>query len=343
MQAKVGLIGYGAAGAAFHAPLIRAEERLELAAVVTSRKGPDGARIVSTPEAILSDPGIDLVVIATPNHSHYPLARAALQAGKHVVVDKPFTVDLGEADTLIELAAERGRVLSVFHNRRWDGDFLTVRKLINEGSLGEVMLFEAHWDRFRPAIKPGWKEQDRKGGGLLADLGPHLVDQALLLFGDPDAVIADVLMQRAGVIVDDYFDITLHHGRARVRLTASNLVASARPRFAVHGTSGSFVKHGLDPQEAALKAGKSPGDPGFGEEPQEAHGLFTDAEGRQRPIASERGCYSHFYEGIAAALLDGGTVPVAATDARKGLRIIELARQSAAEGRSFPFRSQGSI
>lgn len=338
MRAKVGLIGYGAAGAAFHAPLVNAEERLELAAVATSREGQPGVRTVSAPEAIFTDPLIDLVVIATPNRTHYPLAKAALLGGKHVLVDKPFTIDVAEADELIALAAERHRMLSVFHNRRWDGDFLTVRQLIRTGQLGELMLFKAAWDRFRPAIKPGWREQDEQGAGLLADLGPHLVDQALLLFGMPDSLSADLAAQRSGAVSDDYFSLTLHYGRARVQLAASNMVASPRPRFAVHGTSGSFVKHGLDPQESELKAGKGPADPGFGEEPEHAYGLFTYGGGGERRIPTERGRYSDFYRAVAAAILDGAPAPVDPRDARDSIRIIELARQSVAEGRTMPFR-----
>ncbi len=282
---KVGLIGYGAAGSAFHAPLIRSVPRLELAAISTSRRDAAalGILVVPEPSAILTDPNLDLVVIASPNDSHFCLAEAALRAGKHVVVDKPLTVTADEADALIALAKERSRVLTVFHNRRWDGDFLTVQQLIGDGRsgpLGEVMLYEARWDRFRPAIKTGWRETSMGGGGLLADLGPHLIDQVLLLFGPPDTVSADIAVQRGGAKVDDYFELTLHYGQARALLSASNLVAAARPRFAVHRTRGSFVKHGLDPQEAALKLGVSPRAPDFGEEPPEAYGFLTPGEDR---------------------------------------------------------------
>ncbi len=233
---KVGLIGYGAAGSAFHAPLIRSVPRLELAAISTSRRDAAalGILVVPEPSAILTDPNLDLVVIASPNDSHFRLAEAALRAGKHVVVDKPLTVTADEADALIALAKERSRVLTVFHNRRWDGDFLPVQQLIGDGRsgpLGEVMLYEARWDRFRPAIKTGWRETSMGGGGLLADLGPHLIDKVLLLFGPPDTVSADIAVQRGGAKVDDYFELTLHYGQARALLSASNLVAAARPRL----------------------------------------------------------------------------------------------------------------
>jgi scyllo-inositol 2-dehydrogenase (NADP+) len=330
---EVGLVGYGLAGSVFHAPLIAASPRLSLAAIATSRsEAVPGVRLVRKPLAIVSDPELDLVVIATPNDTHFPLARAALEAGKHVVVDKPFALTSAEADALIALAAEKELVLTAFHNRRWDGDFLTVRRLVKAGALGELVLCELSWDRFRPAVKPGWKEGSA-AGGLLIDLGPHLIDQALQLFGRPEALSADIATQREGAVMDDYFDLTLHYGSARVVLSACNLLSRPRPRFAVHGTKGSFVKYGIDTQEGALKAGASPHDPGFGEDAPNAFGIFTDAHGRQRAIPTERGLYSAYYDGVAAAILDGAPPPVDARDARGGLRIIELARQSAREGR----------
>ena len=217
---RVGLVGYGLAGKVFHAPLIRACERMELAAVMTSRDVPGAAGSL---EELLERS--DLVVVASPNESHFPIAKAALEAGKHVVVDKPLALNEVEADELIEVGRKAGRLLTVFHNRRWDSDFLTVRKLMSE--LGEIALFEAHWDRFRPAIKQGWREEPREGSGLLSDLAPHMIDQALLLFGTPDAVQADIAAQRDGAQVDDYFDLTLFYDRMRVRLCASTLIDRA--------------------------------------------------------------------------------------------------------------------
>jgi scyllo-inositol 2-dehydrogenase (NADP+) len=319
---RVGLAGYGLGGAVFHAPLIRATEGLELAAVMTSRGVPGAVRDYG---ALLA--ACDLVVIASPNRTHFPLAKAAMEAGKDVVVDKPFAVTLHEADALIALAAERGRMLTVFHNRRWDGDFLTVRKML--ARLGEVGLFEAHWDRFRPAIKPGWREVPEPGAGLVADLAPHLVDQALLLFGTPGAVCADILAQRAEAQVDDYFELRLEYGAMRVVLAASTLVAEPRPRFAVHGRGGSFVKHGLDPQEAALKAGADPRDAGR----DLRDGVFTAPEGKREIVPTESGRYLTFYEAVAAAVRGEGPPPVDPLDAREGLRILDLARRSARDGR----------
>jgi scyllo-inositol 2-dehydrogenase (NADP+) len=311
---RVGLIGRGMAGTVFHAPLIRAVPRLELAAIAGSA---DAAAVVANPE-------IDLVVIATPNLTHFGLAEAALRAGKHVVVDKPFTVTVAEADTLIDLARAKGKVLTVFHNRRWDGDFLTVREVI--GRLGEVMLAEMRWDRFRAEIKPGWREVPAEGAGLLSDLGPHMIDQALLLFGRPDAVSADLASQRAAAAVDDYFELALHYGPRRVLISAATLVAAPRPRFALHGTGGSFVKYGVDPQEQALKEGAVPGD-------DLQHGTLTLPDGTSALVPTVRGDYRLFYEGVAAAILAGAPPPVDPADARAGLELIALARQSAREGR----------
>src|SRR4051812_20536465 len=295
MALKVALIGRGLGGTAFHAPLIRALPELELVMMVGAAEA----------EAAAVADGIDLVVISSPNRTHFPLAEAALRAGKHVVIDKPFAVSLNEADALIALARERGRLLSVFHNRRWDGDFLTVRKM--PPRIGELLLFEAHWDRFRREIRPGWKDAADGGAGMLNDLGPHLIDQALMLFGLPEALSADVLAQRDGASVDDYFALTLHYGTMRVVLGASTLIMEPRPRFALHGTHGSFVKHGLDPQEAALKAGADPRSAGA--DAAENFGTLTTEAGAER-VPTEQGRYLTFYEGVIAAICDGAPPPV---------------------------------
>lgn len=334
----VGVIGFGLAGASFHAPLVGAVGRLNLAAIVTSRadevaKAFPKATVVPTAEALIADPSISLIVIATPNDLHAPLAKAALQAGKHVVIDKPFAIDPTDGVELIALARARGLVLSVFHNRRWDADFLTVLDVLGSGALGDVMLAELRWDRFRPAIKPGWREaRVDQGGGMLADLGPHLIDQALQLFGRPEAVTADIAAQRPDVVVDDYFELTLHYGERRVILSASTLVVSPRPRFALHGSKGSFVKHGLDQQEAMLRAGASANDAGYGEEAPEAFGTLTLADGQPELVPSIRGDWRRYYEGVADAILDGAPPPVDPADALMGLNLIALARRSAAEG-----------
>lgn len=321
---RVGLIGRGMAGTVFHAPLLRAAG-FDLAAIAGSADAP----------ALIADPSIELIVIATPNESHFPLARAALQAGKHVVIDKPMTLASTDADRLIEMASAANRMLSIFHNRRWDGDFLTVRDLVETGRLGDILLYQVHWDRFRPAIKPGWRETARTGAGLLWDLGPHLIDQALVLFGAPQRLCADMIRQRRDAAADDYFALTLDYGRLRVTLSASTMVAAARPRFDIHGTAGSFRKYGLDPQEAALRDGASPADPGFGDD--RTHGTLTDAHGDGAVIQTIPGRYLAFYEGVAAAIRDGAPPPVDPTQARAVIRAIELAGESADAGRWIDF------
>lgn len=330
---RVGLAGYGLAGSVFHDPLIRASSRLELTAVLTSREAPH--RVGSLDELIGRS---DLVVVATPNATHFDIAMAALRQGKHVAVDKPLAVTPEEAERLASFARERGLVLTVFHNRRWDSDFLTVRHILPQ--LGDVSLFEAHWDRFRPSIKPGWKEVDQPGSGLTNDLAPHMIDQALVLFGVPDAVSAELLRQRPDAQVDDYFEIGLHYGARRVNLRSSTLIAAPRPRFSIHGTGGSFVKHGLDPQEAQLKAGMKPDDAGFGVD--KNLGTLTLASGEQSTTVSARGDYRLFYEAVADAILDGAPVPVSPADAITGLQLIDLARRASEEGRVLPVPGSSS-
>ena len=330
---RVGVAGFGLAGSVFHAPLIRACQRMQLSAVLTSR---DVQERVGSLDDLLERS--DVIVVATPNTTHFEIAAAALNAGKHVVVDKPLAVTVADADKLIALAKERGRVLTAFHNRRWDSDFLTVQKVLPQ--VGDVALFEAHWDRFRPEIKRGWREEPQPGGGVLSDLGPHMIDQALVLLGMPDAISADVLAQRAGAEVDDYFDLALHYGERRVCLRCSTLIAQPRPRFALHGTSGSFVRYGLDPQEAQLKSGMDPRDDAFALD--EKNGTLTFSDGRSGKVPSERGNYLAFYETLANAILDGTPVPVDPADARAGLVLIDLARRAAAEGRRLPVPAASS-
>ena len=333
---RCGIVGYGLAGAVFHAPLIRAAEGLELTAISTSRReeAPAGVQVCGH-EELVARTDVDLVVVAAPNESHFPLARSALEAGKHVVVDKPFTVTTAEADALIALAERQRKTLTIFHNRRWDGDFMTVRSLLESGRLGKIMLFEAHWDRFRPGIAPRWRERAGAGAGLLFDLGPHLIDQALLLFGRPDAVFADLARQREGAEVDDYFELTLHYGAMRAILASSRLIAEPRPRFALHGDGGSFVKHGLDTQEEALRAGAGPLDPGFGADP--LHGVFTSPDSTREPVPTLPARWLTFYEQVGAAIRGEAPVPVDPADARTGLAVIEIARRSALEGRRLTF------
>jgi len=340
----VGLVGYGMAGSSLHAPLITAEPRLQLRAVVTSRadrlRGLPDVAVVPTVDDLLADPDVELVVVGVPNVAHHEVARTALEAGRHVVVDKPFTVTSAEADDLIALARERDVALSVFHQRRWDADQLTIRRCVDEGLVGRVSTFVARFDRFKPGPNTRWTEEDGPGAGVLYDLGAHLVDQTLTLFGAPETVWADLGAQRPGGGAVDYVHLVLRYGALRAILHAGSLVRAPGPRFEVHGDRGSFVKDGMDGQIAAMLAGGRPGDPGWGEEPAERHGtLTTDLAGLASTgrLASVPGSYGTYYRQVAAAVRGEGPVPVPAEQARDVVRVIECARASSRDGRVVPY------
>jgi predicted dehydrogenase len=340
---RVGLLGFGLAGRAFHAPLIAACPGLALAAVVTRDPARRAALAAAYPDAAALDTpeqlwdraaSLDLVVVATPNQSHAPLARAALRAGLPVVVDKPFATSAAEARAVVDEARAAGRPVTVFQNRRWDGDFLTVRRLLGDGALGEVRRFESRFERWSPVPRQGWRERGdpAEAGGLLFDLGAHLIDQALQLFGPVRTVYAELDHRRAGVVVDDDAFVALNHASGvRSQLWMSKVAAQAGPRFRVLGERTAFVKHGLDGQEPAMSAGGVPGSPGWGEEPPERWGLVGQ-DGAARPVATEPGRYLAFYQAVAAAVRDGAPVPVDPDDAIAGLEIIEAARASAERG-----------
>ena len=297
-----------------------------------------GVRVLSNTNDLLADAAadtaIDVVVIASPTASHFQWAKAALLAGKHVIVDKPIAATSADADELIALAEKQGRVLTVFQNRRWDGDFLTVRRCIDEGALGHVSYFEAHFDRFRPRIKAGWREEVGPGTGVLFDLGSHLIDQTLQLFGMPHAVTADIVTQRADAKVEDYFHLVLDYGVRRAVLHCTTLAAGPGYRYLVHGDAGSFRKHGMDGQEDALKAGLRPGDARWGVDAPENFGELISGDGSRKLIPTERGRYEMFYRGLAATLENGAAVPVDPRGSRDALKIIEAARKSGEERRT---------
>ena len=335
----VGLVGYGMAAASLHAPLIGAEPRLALRAVVSSdppkvHRDLPAVPVVSTVDELLADAGVELVVVAAPNAVHFELAAAALRAGRHVVVDKPLTATVAEADELIARAAAAGRQLAAFHQRRWDSDHLSLARCVHSGQLGAVSTYLARYDRFRPEVVDRWRERPGPGAGLLADLGAHLVDQALRLFGPPATVTGDVGVQRPGGTVDDYFHLVLGYGPLRAILHAGSLVLAPGPRLEAHGDAGSFVWDGIDGQVAALLAGARPGDPGWGETG--GAGIVTTVDGA-RPADRVPGAYQTFYREMAAAVRGEGPVPVPATEAREVLRVLECARRSSAEGRTLPF------
>ena len=342
MTIRVGLIGFGVAGRYFHAPLLRAAG-FHLVAAVTSRAddvhsiAPD-AVVLDSAEKLLAREDIEMVVIATPTNLHVPQTRAALSAGKHVVVDKPISADSRDARELEELAKQKGLKLAVFHNRRWDNDFLTIKKLIDEDRLGRLNAFHARWDRYRPAVADRWREQEVEGNGVLYDLGAHLIDQALCLFGTPDWIQADVFTQRPRAVASDGFELLLAKDSARITLGVSTLAADGGPRYRVHGARGSYVKSGLDVQEAQLRAGMLANDASFGIEPQSQWGTFTDgASGERQVIPSEAGRWTHFYTQVRACIERGGPPPVSASEGREVIRIVEAALKSSESGRRVTF------
>jgi predicted dehydrogenase len=275
---------------------------------------------------------LDLVVVATPNRTHVPLAEAALSAGLPVVVDKPLATSAADARSLVKAAAERDLLLTVFHNRRWDGDFLTLEQLIADGALGSVQRFESRFERWRPAVVAGWRELPSadEGGGVLYDLGSHLIDQALRLFGEVDDVYAEIDRRRPGAKVDDdVFCALTHASGVRSHLWASSVAADRGPRMRVLGSRAAYVKHGLDVQEAQLRDGRSPGQPGWGEEPEDAWGVL-EADGERRPVPTRRGAYEEFYGALVAALRGERPPPVDPGDAIAVVEIIAAARDYAA-------------
>lgn len=343
---NVALIGYGMAAKVFHAPLISSVSGLRLSHIVSSK--PDVVKqdwpsttVLASPADAFSNPEIDLVVVATPNDSHSDLARRALAAGKNVVVDKPFTTTVAEALELAALAKQSGRVLAVFQNRRWDGDFLTLRELISDGRLGEVLHFESHYDRYRPLVRKRWREQPGPASGIWYDLGPHLIDQALQLFGTPEGVRADLEMQREGAQTVDYFHVLLRYGRGRVILHASSLVRGDLPRFIVHGRTASYIKYGMDTQEEGLKGGERPGGANWGVDPRDGvliirreNELDTDTSA---PVPTLPGNYCGYYEAIRDAILHGAPNPAPAQYGVLVMRVLEAGVESSAARGEVPF------
>jgi predicted dehydrogenase len=352
-QLRVAIVGYGLAGSVFHAPLVAATPGMRVSAVVTSnpergenaRQAYEGVAVFADLDSLMAKPDdIDLVVVATPNRMHAPTALAAIDAGKAVVIDKPFAVSVAEGESLIAAAAARGVPLSVYQNRRWDGDFLTLRRLLDEGALGEVTRYESRFERWRPVAGTGWRESGSPSdaGGLLFDLGPHLIDQALLLFGPVTHVYAEVDRRRAGVQADDDVFVALTHASGvRSQLWCSAIASDLGPRLRVLGTRSAYVKYGLDVQEAELRRGGRPDRPNtpeaWGTEPEASYGTLG-VVGEATPIATEPGAYQRFYEGVGAALRGEGDLPVDPRDSLEGLRIIEAALRSQEHGQVVALR-----
>ena len=348
---KVALVGFGLAGRAFHAPVIRAVPGLRLAAILQRRGGeaahayPD-VRIVRDLEDLLAIPEIRLIVIATPNDTHAPIARQCLAAGHDVVVDKPLTPTYEEAVSLVDFAQQHRRLLTVYQNRRYDGDFQALLQITNSGELGRIVRFETTYDRFRPQLKPNaWRERSGPGSGILLDLAPHLIDHALLLFGLPEAITADVRVERDHAVADDSFDITFHyHAGLRAVLRATMLAAATRPRFVLHGTRGSYVKHAFDVQEPKLRAGRLP----WEETPtpaelQENSGTLTlvaeNGATTQRNIPPAHTDYRDYYANVRDVLLGKAEAAVSTQHALNVMRAFDLARQSSNSRCTLPWPS----
>ena len=335
---RVGVFGYGLAGRYFHVPFIRESSRFDLRAVATSRTEAaarlPGVRITDENE-ILADDDIDLVVVATPHRFHVPQTIAALEAGKHVVVEKPVAVTAAEIEQLKQAALEAGRIVIPFHNRRWDGDFIAVRKLIASGTLGTIHHFEMHWPMFRPQPRGVWRDVPDELGGILNDIGPHLIDQTLQLFGMPQAVYGQVMIHRPGCTVDDAFRIQLSYASGLyVLLETDVLNGLTAQRFAIRGTNGTFEKYGVDPQEAALREGIMPDDPRWATHSETAHivtgGAHALAISGEMEIAS--GDYRQYWGAVASAIAGTALPPVTLDEVLAQMQILEAVRRSDADG-----------
>jgi scyllo-inositol 2-dehydrogenase (NADP+) len=333
---NVGIVGFGLSGQVFHAPFIDVNPHFNLHTIVTTGTLAGGkypsAKITSSFDELLANPGIDLVIICSPNTFHFSHASAALQAGKHVIVEKPFTINSSDAISLIQIAKKAGKYVFPFHNRRWDSDFLTIKYLIAQRLLGKVLDYESRFDRFTPVISRAfWKYQQNEGGGTLFDLGIHLIDQAVSLFGTPDGVFCRLFNQREGSVTDDSFDLKLIYPDLNVTLKASVFVKEPGPRFQVHGTQGSFVKYGLDSQEGQLRQNIKPKTKGFGIEPASQRGILNtglsgnEFRGRYKTFPGD---YMEFFNNVYDVLVNGAEMVIKPEDALMNIRIIEAARKS---------------
>ena len=342
---KTALVGYGSVAEKMHAPLIDVCQDLDFFAVVERRdnkceKKFPKVRTFRSLEDLLAADVADLISITTPNEFHFPMAKQCLLAGKHVVVDKPVTIHSWEAEELEKIASEKGLICSVFHNRRFDGDYRTLQKLAAENTLGRLVYLESHFDRFRPRVSENWREKEVPGNGITYDLGSHLMDQVVLLFGKPKALFADIQKQRKNAVADDYFDISLFYEGFKARVTASVLVNVPTQKFLLLGEKGSFQKYHLDVQEQAFKEGKKPTGADWGMDPKERWGTLY-LEDKTTPIQTVNGDYRIFYQNVADAIVKGIPLEVTLPQTIAVLKLIEAAFISAAEGRKI-FREEGN-
>jgi len=334
---KVGVAGYGMSAKVFHIPFITTIHGYELVSILErskseSREKFPGVKIVRNIEELVGDPDMDLVVITTPNNTHFEYASKALKAGKHVVLEKPFTNTIEEAKELIAIARSSGKIFSVYHNRRYVSDFLTIRDILSKNLLGDIHEYTTHFDRYRPEAKEGaWREEPAPGSGILYDLGPHLIDQALVLFGMPKTITADVRTQRPHARADDYFNLWLDFGFTKVVLHSGMLIREMGPRYMVQGTLGSFIKYGDDPQEAKLKEGELPVGEDWGREPAAFEGLLhTEINGVvvRKHIPSLKGNFGYYYENLYNTIVNGAPLLEKPEHGYNTVRLIELAVES---------------
>lgn len=336
---NAGILSYGMSGLIFHAPLLFCSEGFNIKKIwertkTLSRKRYPKTEIVKSLKDITEDPDIDLVIVNTPDNTHFEYSLESLKQGKHVVVEKPFTLQVHEGEQLIKTAKEKGCILSVFQNRRWDGDFLTVQKIIKEEFLGRLVEFESHFDRYRNYIQESWKEDPDSGSGTIYNLGSHMIDQALVLFGKPRSVWADIRKLRDGAKVDDSYNINLEYPDVKVNLKGGYLLREQGPRYILHGTNGSFFKYGIDPQEEALKQGNWPDSSGWGTEPEKDWGILNtnlkDLHFRGK-VETLAGDYPAFYRNLYLAISQGETLCVQPEDALQVIKIIEASIKSSKE------------
>jgi scyllo-inositol 2-dehydrogenase (NADP+) len=340
----VGIASFGMSGKIFHAPLLSHHKKFRIKRIVEQTKNEaqklyPGTVISRSFEDLLQDNEIELIVVNTPDQTHFEYAKKSLEADKHVIVEKPFTLIVEQGEALIALARQGKKVLSVFQNRRWDGDFLTVQRILKNQMLGRLVDYEAHFDRYKNYIQTdSWKEQSASGTGILFNLGTHMIDQALVLFGMPTAVTAHLKVVRAGGEVDDWYDIRLHYPDVNVNLKASLLVREPVPRYILHGTSGSFLKWGLDPQEEALKQGKNPNDPDWGKESKEWWGLLNiekDNGQFREKYETLPGNYNAFYDNIFDSIAHGTELAVKPEEALDVIRIIDAVKKSSVQQKTI--------
>jgi scyllo-inositol 2-dehydrogenase (NADP+) len=342
---NIGIIGFGMSARVFHAPFLINNPKYKWTAVVERTSNNAVAfyppvKTYRTADEIFNDASVDIIVITTPNETHFPYAKQALLCGKHAVVEKPFTITTAEAKELIELSHQTKKILSVYHNRRYVSDFLTIKEILEKKLLGDIAEFESHFDRFRPDAKPNaWREKPSPGSGVLYDLGPHLIDQALYLFGLPKFITADIKMQRPHAVADDYFDIRLDYDFTKVILHAGMLVREPGPRYMIHGTNGSFIKYGDDPQETALKNGAMPNTPNWGMEDEKDYGLLhTGLDGKiiKEKIKSAAGNFGMYYDNLYDSIINNVPLKEKPEHGYNTIRIIELAFKSSQLKKTLP-------